>query len=215
MKKGVLFDLDGTIINSSIDLATAINKMRSHFNCSPLPVETVVGFIGNGTAVLVRKSIADTNIIFEEAMKINREKYSQALSVHTTFYPGTLELLQYLYKKGIAVAITSNKPTDWCKTIARDLGFSSYVSAIFGGSPNYALKPAVDMLLLAASEMEIDISTSFMVGDNWTDIDSGLMAGCQTAYFEHGLGNLKENQPDFRYSNITDLKQWLVERLGL
>lgn len=215
MKKGILFDLDGTIINSSLDLASAINAMRAHFGYAPLPVDLVTSFIGNGTAVLVTKSIADTTIVFEEAMKVNREKYSSALSVHTTFYEGALELLQYLYQKGVPVAITSNKPTDWCKTIATDLGFSQYVSVIFGASPDYALKPAADMLLLAAAEMQIDLAGSFMIGDNWTDIDSGKLAGCQTAYFEHGLGNLKENQPDFKYRNIRDLKRWLIAKLAL
>ena len=215
MKKGVLFDLDGTIINSSLDLASAINAMRAHFGCAPLAIETVVSFIGNGTVSLVGKSIADTDIDFDEAMKINREKYSQALTIHTSFYSGTLELLKFLHQENVPVAITSNKPTDWCVTIAKDLGFSSYVSVIYGASSAYALKPEADMLRLAAKEMNISLSDSVMIGDNWTDIDSGLAAGCQTAYFEHGLGDVKENQPNFRYSEVADLKQWLVEKLGL
>ena len=215
MKNSVLFDLDGTIINSSLDLASAINEMRLHFNCAPLAVDVVVSFIGNGTAHLVKKAIKDTTISFDEAMKINREKYSQALSVHTTFYNGTLELLQFLHEEKVPVAITSNKPTDWCKTLAVDLGFSEYVSVIYGGGQDYALKPAPDMLQLAAHEMGVELSNSLMVGDNWTDVDAGLAAGCETAYFEHGFGVLKENQADFKYSDIADLKQWLIEKLGL
>ena len=113
------------------------------------------------------------------------------------------------------MAITSNKPTDWCKTIANDLNFSKYTSAIYGGSADYALKPAADMLRLAASEMKVELSASIMIGDNWTDIDSGQTAGCQTAYFEHGLGDTKENQPDFRYSDVEDLKLWLIKKLSL
>ena len=215
MKNSVLFDLDGTIINSSLDLASAINEMRTHFDCAPLSVDVVVGFIGDGTVQLVKRSIKDTDINFDDAMKVNREKYSQALSVHTVFYTGALELLEFLHSKNIPIAITSNKPTDWCEAIAKDLGFCSLVSVIYGGSKDYDLKPEPDMLELAAQDMGVDLSNALMIGDNWTDVDAGLAAGCETAYFENGLGKLEVNQPDFSYSNVADLKKWLIVKLGL
>ncbi|MCK5834824.1 MAG: HAD-IA family hydrolase, partial [Lentisphaeria bacterium] len=186
-----------------------------HFNYPALAVDVVVSFIGNGTAHLVKKSIEDTDIEFEEAMKVNRQKYSNALSVHTIFYPGTFDLLKFLHEQKIPVAITSNKPTDWCKTIANDMGFAEYVSVIYGGSKDYALKPEPDMLQLASKEMGIELSQALMIGDNWTDVDAGIAAGCETAYFRNGLGELKENQADFKYSEVADLKQWLITKLGL
>ena len=77
---------------------------------------------------------------------------------------------------------------------------------------NLVLKEGVDYHRVVVCE---DLTQSMMVGDNWTDIDSGIAAGCLTAYFEDGLGNLRENQPDFRYCKVADLKQWLIDKLGL
>jgi HAD superfamily hydrolase (TIGR01662 family) len=209
MQKGVLFDLDGTIVDSSHDLAVAINAMRSYFDYPPLPIAQVVGFIGNGTISLVTQSIADTSIDLHQALVVNHEKYSQALSVYSTIYPGMIEVLKFLKYQDIPVAIVSNKTTAWCESIALDLGFSTYISAIYGDDPAYALKPEPDMLRLVAHDLGIDLTQSLMVGDNWTDVDVGLKVGCQTAFFELGLGGLREQQPQFKYRTSSELKSWL------
>ncbi len=214
MNKGILFDLDGTLIDTSGDLAGAVNLMRVHFGYPALPVNEVMGFVGDGMHKLIARSIADTDIDFDEAITVNKKMYSENLTVKTTFYQGTLELLRFLKEQEIPVAITSNKPTDWCIQIAKNLGFYDYVSAIYGGSDSYALKPSPDMLILAAEALDIDLTQSIMVGDNWTDIDSGKAVGCKTAYFSQGFGEVGEHKPDFEYSEISSLKEWLIKALA-
>ncbi len=214
MKKGILFDLDGTLINTSGDLAGAVNMMRVHFGYKPHPIDKVTGFVGDGMYKLIERSIAGTDIDFEEALVVNKKFYSENLTVSTTFYPGILELLAFLNAEGIPVAITSNKPTGWCVEIAKNLGFEQYVSAIYGGSDSYALKPSPDMLILAAKSLNIDLEGSIMIGDNWTDIDSGKAVGCKTAFFTKGFGVVGEQEPDFEYDNVSVLKTWLMKNFS-
>ncbi len=87
----LIFDLDGTLIDSRRDLAAGINHMRAHYGLEPLPLETVVGYIGNGVRRLVEGSLQGAEVDIDEALRINKAYYYSHLTVHTALYEGVAE----------------------------------------------------------------------------------------------------------------------------
>ncbi len=210
----VLFDLDGTLIDSRLDLAAAVNMMREHYGLPTLSVETVVSYIGDGMTKLVERSIANTDIVLAEAVRITKKFYGENLVVHTVFYEGVIELLQQLQENGIKIALTSNKPVEFCREILQTMKVDQYFSAVYGGCDNYALKPAPDMIELAAAEISATTDKCIVVGDNWTDIEAGKNAGSFTCFYNEGLGKVTEVAPDFSFDYFSQLEELLRKNGG-
>ena len=129
MQQLVIFDLDGTLIDSRMDLTEAINHMRGTYQLPPLSMQTVSGFIGNGARALLERSLAGTSVDVDEAFERNKEYYLSHLTVHTTCYPGVLEGIKTLAKNGHKMAVLTNKPGKSSRLILDHFG----VSADLGG----------------------------------------------------------------------------------
>ncbi len=211
MTKGILFDFDGTLIDSSRDLANAVNMTREHYNLAKLSTELVVSYVGDGMRKLVERALTEPTINIDEAEALTRQFYAENASNETTFYPGAKEILETLKAAGLKVALTSNKPTNLCKIIVKDLEVDHLFDTVYGGSADYQLKPAPDMLYRAMDDLNLTADQCIMVGDNWTDIDSGITAGCKTAYYDQGFGKLKEGQANFTFSKFEELEDYLTE----
>ncbi len=202
MVKLIVFDLDGTLIDSRHDLAGAVNYMRGSMGLEPLSAERVVSFVGNGIINLVRRSVADAEVDFDEALRRMKRYYADHLVDTTCPYPGVSAGLKELKESGITLAVLSNKPTAASAKILDRLGVAGFFSDIIGGDGNYPLKPEPDALLALQAKYGFDTSSCWMFGDHYTDLEAARRAGFRRALARYGFGDPREEKFDFEVDSF-------------
>jgi len=195
--KGLIFDLDGTLIDSRKDLGTSVNLTRKDYNLEELDYETIVSFIGNGTRKLVERSFKKTNVDIDKALSIYKNHYSEHLADETYCYSGVKELLQKLKNFSVKCSIVTNKHEEATRDILKILKINSFFDIILGGDSLPYLKPSPEPVLYVAEKWNLKPEELLMVGDNWTDIAAARNAGIKSVYVNFGFGNLKNEKPDF------------------
>lgn len=212
MNAVVAFDMDGTLIDSAGDIGAAINRMRVSFGLAPLPRESVVRMVGNGARVLVARALADTpGADLDEAFRRYRHEYDTHLIDETQLYPGVMETLEALKSAGFRLAVFTNKPSVSTRFILKGLGIDAFFPAVVGADSGFPLKPEPDALYHILKETDTNAAGSWMVGDNWTDIDSGRAAGFHTAYCAWGYGAPDKNQPDAVCASMDAVKRTIMD----
>ena len=212
MSSVVAFDMDGTLIDSAGDIGAAINRMRVSFGLDPLPRESVVRMVGNGARVLVARALADTpGMDLDEAFRRYRHEYDTHLIDETRLYPGVPEALDALKSAGFRLAVFTNKPFGSTRFILKGLGIDAFFPSVVGADSGFPLKPEPDALDHILNETGTDAAGSWMVGDNWTDIDSGHAAGFRTAYCAWGYGAPDKNQPDAVCASMDAVKRTILD----
>ena len=186
----VIFDLDGTLIDSREDIANAVNATRRDFNLPPLSLETVVSYVGDGVRKLIYRSFAGTDADLEEAIRVMGRHYAEHAVVKTTLYPGVADGIRVLSENGWKLGLVSNKPTELCRMIFRHFGLDAFFCEIIGGSSGFPLKPAPEALFHILKESGSDASLSWFCGDNHTDMNAARNGGMRSAYAAYGFGTL-------------------------
>lgn len=212
--KAVLFDLDGTLIDSRKDLARAVNLMRESYKLPALEIDVVVGYIGDGMTKLVERSIVGESIELSEAVVVTKKFYGENLVVDTVFYDGVVEFLEWLKEFGVGIALTSNKPIEFCREIVEVMKIDNFFKVIYGGCTDYTLKPAPDMVNLAVADLGVKADECLMIGDNWTDIDAAKAAGSVCGFFTAGMGRMADSLADFNFDSYEELKSLLAGKVG-
>jgi len=208
----VAFDMDGTLIDSAADIGAAANRMRASFGLKPLAREAVVRMVGNGARVLVARATADApGLDQDEAFRRYRHEYDTHLIDETRLYPGVPDGLEALRSAGFRLAVYTNKPHGSTLHILKGLGVDSFFPVVIGADSGFPLKPAPDALLHILRETGTDAAGSWMVGDNWTDIDSGHAAGFRTAYCSYGYGAPDRIPPDAVCPSFDVVKRTILD----
>lgn len=209
-KELIIFDFDGTLINSIPDLALAINKMLSHYNLFPLRVKQVIPFIGNGAKILVQRSLEcsmpDREVskeFLEEAFEIYFAAYREVTCDETYTYPGVLETLNYLNKKDYKMVICTNKPFGFIEPILDKLSIKQFFKYWIGEDSIPEKKPNAAPLLHLANEMNTSIEKCIMVGDSKNDILAAQNAGMENIGVTYGY-NYNENIADYKPTLVVD-----------
>lgn len=201
----IIFDLDGTLIDSRADLCAAINRMRHDYGLPPLDLDTVSSFIGNGARKLVERSLRDTNTDIPEALASFRNHYEAHLHDQTTLYDGVRDGLPALRAAGWTLAVSSNKPGDWCRRIVRHFGLADWIETVLGGGDTDALKPDPAPLLAIMQRHRASASRTYMVGDHETDLEAARRAGVRSVFVTYGIGHPGEESPDHTAPTFADL----------
>ncbi len=206
----LIFDLDGTLIDSRADLAVGINHMRHHYGLDPLPVETVSGYIGNGVRLLVERSLQGAEVDVAEALQINKDYYYSHLTVHTSLYEGVADGIRRLGEAGHQLAVLTNKPGDPSREILRCFGLADYFAAIIGGGDMERLKPEPDGAYRCMELADTDSAHTWMVGDHYTDLAVAENTGIRSAFVRYGFGEEQGYKADAYFASFSELVGYFV-----
>lgn len=204
----VVFDLDGTLIDSAQDLATALNETLLGVSPAtrPLPLGQVRSFVGEGARRLVARGLeaAGVDVDRDEAVRLFMENYSAHLLDTTRFYPGIEALLEALADRRLAVL--TNKPGAFSRKILAGLGASHRFFRVVGGDES-PRKPDPGGLLSLAEEAGVAVSETVLVGDSAIDVRTGRAAGVTVVGVTWGLApaSLDETPPDVWARRVEDL----------
>jgi len=174
----VIFDLDGTLLNTLDDLRDSLNDTLSSKGFSPRTIEDVKRFVGNGVRNLVRLSIPEScsEEDVTEVLAEFKDNYKNNMQNKTRPYNGIMELLLDLHRYNFKLAIVSNKYDSAVKTLARTY-FGNLISVAIGETPEIKRKPSPDSIFRAIKELGSDLETTVLVGDSETDIQTAKNAG--------------------------------------
>jgi len=208
----IAFDMDGTLIDSAADIGAAANRMRASFGLEPLPCGAVVRMVGNGARVLVARATADApGLDQDEAFRRYRHEYDTHLIDETRLYPGVPDGLEALRSAGFRLAVFTNKPYKSTLYILKGLGIDAFFPAVVGADSGFPLKPAPDALYHILEATSSAAAGSWMVGDNWTDIDSGHAAGVRTIHCAYGYGAPDAVPPDAVCADFDAVKKSVID----
>jgi phosphoglycolate phosphatase len=189
----VLFDLDGTLVDSLEDLTDAVNHVRTTFRLPLLTVSEVCAMVGKGATNLIQQVLpSSSDQEHERALQLFIDFNTEHIVDKSIFYPGILLMLKQLHAAGITMAVISNKHESLCRMILHALGVHDLFAHISGGDTFSEKKPSPLPLL---SVMELLGSTpeqSCMVGDSINDIAAGNAAGITTIGCRWGYGTAEE-----------------------
>lgn len=189
MARLIVFDLDGTLIDSRRDLADAANALILEHGGAPLPVDAIAGMVGEGAALLVRRALARAGVALDVTRDLPRflELYDERLLTHTALYEGTRGMLDALAGRA-ALAVLTNKPQHHTETILRGLDVDRYFHWVIGGDTAHGRKPDPGGLryLLAAAAAGTD--EAVMVGDSAIDLQTARAAGVRVCLVRYGFG---------------------------
>ena len=215
----LIFDLDGTLVDSKADIAQATNATRAMVGLPPLSLEIVAGLVGNGAPVLVRKALGPT---FSEAevargLEFFLAYYHEHLLDHTCLYPGVQEGLDRLRESGrVSMAVLTNKPIRSTVAIVEGLGLSDYFFRSYGGNSFEHKKPDPVGIVALLSESGAAREHALMVGDSYVDIRTARNAGVPACGVSWGFQpeTFAGDPPDLLVDDMLALTDYVLSKMG-
>ncbi|WP_239491661.1 HAD family hydrolase [Luteitalea sp. TBR-22] len=185
----VVFDLDGTLIDSRQDLADAANAMLASYGAAALPVADVVAMVGEGARTLVARALARAAVDADPDQALPRflDAYDARLTANTVPYPDVPEVLARLHAHA-RVSVLTNKPQRPTEAILAALGLAAHVDAAIGGDSPYGRKPAPGALQALIARAGVPASETLMIGDSWVDVETAIAAGVDACLAAFGFG---------------------------
>ncbi|WP_424971347.1 phosphoglycolate phosphatase [Dinoroseobacter sp. S76] len=195
--KAVVFDLDGTLVDSAPDMRRAINGMLEERGRRTLSLAEAVSFVGSGARVLVQRSLRATGGIVDEDAALARflELYETGVDHETVIYPCVTEMLEALQEAGLPMALCTNKPEGPARVLCGHLNLSRFFPVIVGGDTLPVLKPDPAPLHHAIAGLGVAPEAVLYVGDSVTDYKTALAAKVDFAFVEGGYQS--QAIPDF------------------
>lgn len=198
----VIFDLDGTLIDSRLDLIHSVNAMLGHFGRPELPGEVVASYVGDGAPMLVRRALGDPEDerFVREALEYFLAFYREHKLDHTVVYSGIPEALEKIHGNGIRrkMAVISNKPVNPSRAIVEALGLNRFFVSVYGGNSFETKKPDPLGVNTILKETATAPKNAMIVGDSSIDVFTGRNAGIATCGVTYGFAphSLCEAPPD-------------------
>ncbi len=211
-KKLIIFDLDGTVLNSVKDLMISANKIRELYNLKPFDKNAILNCIGDGVQVFVDKLFSDVEKTPENALSEFTTYYKNHIADFTLPFEGMVELLRYLNCEKKIVGILSNKSENLTKKVLSLLKMSNLFKFIYGGDSFEQKKPSPVPVLKILKEFNIKPEDAVIVGDSPNDINAGKGAKISTVAVSYGYTDkeiLIKNNPDYLIDFPQELKSIL------
>ena len=194
--EGVVFDLDGTLVDSRLDLAAGVNATRKSLRFPPLAVETIAAMVGEGARTLLQRALPDSvaGEAFEAALALFLDLYFERCLDATPAYPGIPELLAALSPR-LPLAVLTNKPERHSRRILDGLGLAKHVGLLIGGDTFATRKPDPAGLVHIAARWNTTPERLLLVGDSDVDVATARAAGTPVALVGWGFGSLDRAAP--------------------
>ena len=172
--RGIVFDLDGTLVDSYAAIAESLNHARAGFGMPALPDERIRLQVGRGLEALIADLVGRDRIV--EGVRLFRERYAVVYASKTFLLPGVVSTLKQLSERGYPMSVASNKPARFGRAIVDALGLSSYLVNVHGPDSVGSTKPDPAMLRRCVEDMQVTVSSAIYVGDMVLDVETAACA---------------------------------------
>lgn len=236
----LIWDLDGTILDTKHDIATGVNEMLRAFGLHALPLERVLRHVGRGVRILVRRSLSEagggllresgaaedfaedvadddpaSEARIDAGVAVFREHYRRHMLDTTTPYEGVPALLDELTRRGRAMAVVSNKPEDATRSLVDAIGLAPCFRVVMGGDTLPVRKPAPETVLHALSVCRPEAAPheAIVIGDSLTDLQTGRAAGMRVCGVGWGFdpdGDFRRTGADWWCDSVDELRALLL-----
>jgi phosphoglycolate phosphatase len=210
----VIFDLDGTLIDSERDLVLSVNATRRSMNLEPLDDERIASYVGNGAPVLIRRVLGEeaTQEEVDKALEYFLAYYREHMLDNTRLYPGVLESLDRLAAAGVRMAVLTNKPVRFSQSLVDGLGVGPHFQRVYGGNSFPEKKPHPRGVETLLSELGVEKAAAMMVGDSAVDVRTARNAGILSCGVTFGFQpeSFAEWPPDFLADRMDDVAAMIL-----
>src|SRR5579885_1693670 len=212
----VIFDLDGTLIDSRLDLVHSLNAALRHIGHAELPEHVIASYVGDGAPVLIQRALGGEKIeesVVRKGLEFFLSYYREHKLDHTTVYAGIAEALASIQKSTNGsprkLAVLTNKPVIPSKAIVEALGLAQYLQQVYGGNSFQTKKPDPEGARKLLEETGVRPEQAVIVGDSHTDIETGHNAGLWTVGVTYGCAphTLEDAAPDVVVDHPRELTQ--------
>ncbi|MGH8304124.1 MAG: phosphoglycolate phosphatase [Steroidobacteraceae bacterium] len=192
--QAVLFDLDGTMLDTAADISLALNRALAEQSLTSLPQAQVRVLIGRGVPTLIERAVArlaaagesaDAALLLER-FHFHYERIHELDEIHTRVYPGVSQGLGALHALGLSLAVVTNKPRKAAVDLLTRLGLARWIEVVVGGDSGMYRKPHPQPLLRACEDLEVRPAQALMVGDSLTDVLAARAAGLAVVCVPYG-----------------------------
>jgi phosphoglycolate phosphatase len=207
----LIFDLDGTLVNTLEDIAASVNYTLARLGNSPISLDAVRQYVGDGIETLMARSLGGRTGRLDEAVVIYKDHHRRNLVVRSSLYPSVQETLEHF--KSLPMAVISNKTTEFVGPLLDGLGIGPYFKLVIGADYGLPLKPAPDAVQLIMGKLDVPKERTVIVGDGTTDVRAGKAAGvitCSVTYGFRSEEDLRKTGPDYVIHELSDLKKLFI-----
>lgn len=178
--RAVIFDLDGTLVDTAGEIATALHAAFEELQLAPLARPAVQALIGRGVHSMVERALAQRGAgsLLQPALERFEQHYAAVVATKAELFPGAMKGLRLLEKAGIRRAVVTNKPRFFAEKLLERLKVDTMMDAVVAGDDGIPRKPSGDMLIAACRQMGCDVDSALMVGDSENDVVAARDAGC-------------------------------------
>jgi len=222
--KLVIFDLDGTLIDSRLDLVHSVNAALRHIGRPELPDNVIASYVGDGAPILIQRALGGEAVdaaLVQKGLQFFLAYYREHKLDHTTLYPGIRESLTAIRQPppptgkdngnnaARKLAVLSNKPVNPSRAIVDALGLGSFFSQVYGGNSFASKKPDAEGARVLLAENDARPEETVIVGDSHVDIETGRNAGLWTVGVNYGFApqTLAASSPDVLVDTPRELAQ--------
>jgi len=218
----LIFDLDGTLVDSRLDLSNSINAMLRHFGKPLLPNEVIASYIGDGAPMLVRRSLGDPDdeSYVQQALEFFMLYYREHKLDNTFVYPGIKECLDSIRSSrngaGMKMSVLSNKPVGPSRAIVEALGLGSYFFQVYGGNSFHTKKPDPTGVQALLEESGTQAEQTVIIGDSDIDVLTARNAGTYSVGVNYGFAphTFVDAPPDVLVETPQELRLLFTEAIS-